>query len=532
MRPPRLSQPAPTILNKMRTRRRTKQRVAVATLAIVASFVCLSIKNRSSTTIGHRHNDRLALSLPTEANSHNSSSSHRQLQANVPTQPYSVDNLLSSLEAFRRYGIFIFYYNPRNDEFLALQRVHDPPNGVTERLNKVMKLLTMELRQNFPNRFMGKKSEEFMVLISVADFPSLREECFPSRNNGVKNCAVDAFSPILQFGSIFTEKSILPTLMAMPMGPHIHCFLQWQNSRTVCDDLIPDYHENDVKWQDLIPQVAWRGTDFEFLPMLYPHLRQPDYEMLSSHANNGDSQEAVIDEMLRDWDNLYPRWRGMALTAQAELEASKQAKNDKTPPWINTKFTHWTENHHSHLTTEGEYYNNFEKMGIHAIGEYMDKKDLAKFRYQIDYGGGGGTTWKGTLEKLAMPGVLMHHTTATRDWFHEEMIPWGHYIPISEDLSNLRLAFEWAEAFPGAAERIATAGTEFVHAMGTEEVFGQMYDKYLTQPMGNIIDAFQPSQGSTVFSDDGKVMINGAEFKEMWRCIGTENDMNCQQLHE
>eukprot|EP00970_Alexandrium_tamarense_P013521 scaffold3469_cov211-Alexandrium_tamarense.AAC.10 len=59
-----------------------------------------------------------------------------------------------------------------------------------------------------------------------------------------------------------------------------------------------------------------------------------------------------------------------------------------------------------------------------------------------------------------------------------------------------------------------------------------MYDKYLTQPMGNIIDAFQQSQGSTVFSDDGKVMINGAEFKEMWRCIGTENDMNCQQLHE
>jgi hypothetical protein len=51
---------------------------------------------------------------------------------------------------------------------------------------------------------------------------------------------------------------------------------------------------------------------------------------------------------------------------------------------------------------------------------------------------GGGTTWSGTVTKLSMPGVLFHHETPTRDWYHEEMEPWKHHIPVNWDLTDLR----------------------------------------------------------------------------------------------
>lgn len=80
-----------------------------------------------------------------------------------------------------------------------------------------------------------------------------------------------------------------------------------------------------------------------------------------------------------------------------------------------------------------------------------------------------GTTWSGTLEKMAMPGVLFHHETPTKvkkiifilycitlqrfltsqfptkDYIHDRMKAWVHYVPIQEDLSDLYEKYQWAE---------------------------------------------------------------------------------------
>jgi len=77
-------------------------------------------------------------------------------------------------------------------------------------------------------------------------------------------------------------------------------------------------------------------------------------------------------------------------------------------------------------------------------------------------GGGGVTTWFGTLDKLGMPGLLFHHETSAKDNFHDEILPWIHYIPINEDLSDLKEKFDWAEANSDEARRISEAGTEYV----------------------------------------------------------------------
>jgi hypothetical protein len=73
---------------------------------------------------------------------------------------------------------------------------------------------------------------------------------------------------------------------------------------------------------------------------------------------------------------------------------------------------------------------------------------MATYKYQVDFGGAGGTSWEGTIEKLAMPGLLFRHETPAKDWFNDEELAWKHYVPISTDLSDLRKRFDWAEAHP------------------------------------------------------------------------------------
>ena len=102
-----------------------------------------------------------------------------------------------------------------------------------------------------------------------------------------------------------------------------------------------------------------------------------------------------------------------------------------------------------------------------------------------------GTTWTGTIEKLALPGVLFHHVTPTKDWFHDHLVPWVHYIPVAVDLSDLRAKFEWAESHPEETRRIAEAGTEFARRMGSLDGYAQLYQEHIVHPLGNIITAYK-----------------------------------------
>ena len=56
----------------------------------------------------------------------------------------------------------------------------------------------------------------------------------------------------------------------------------------------------------------------------------------------------------------------------------------------------------------------------------MSLPGLAQYKYHINPGGGGGSTWSGTIVKLAMPGLLFHHyLTPTKDYFHDWLVPWN-----------------------------------------------------------------------------------------------------------
>jgi hypothetical protein len=100
------------------------------------------------------------------------------------------------------------------------------------------------------------------------------------------------------------------------------------------------------------------------------------------------------------------------------------------------------------------------KMSITSLSVMM-LAEMSQYRYQLDLGGAGCTTWTGTLEKLVMPGLLFHHVTPATDWFYPQPIAWKYFVAVRADLEDLRERFEWAEGRPEEAERIAQAGTAF-----------------------------------------------------------------------
>ncbi|EEH51341.1 uncharacterized protein MICPUCDRAFT_54474 [Micromonas pusilla CCMP1545] len=69
-----------------------------------------------------------------------------------------------------------------------------------------------------------------------------------------------------------------------------------------------------------------------------------------------------------------------------------------------------------------------------------------------------------------MPGVLLHHETSMKDSYHDYLTPWTHYVPVRNDLSDLREKVEWCEANDAKAREISANGAKFVEAFRTPEV--------------------------------------------------------------
>ena len=118
---------------------------------------------------------------------------------------------------------------------------------------------------------------------------------------------------------------------------------------------------------------------------------------------------------------------------------------------------------------------------------------MSKYKYQIDFGGAGGTSWTGTLTKLVMPGLLLHHETPTMDWFFDEMKPWYHYVPVRTDLSDLKDRFEWAESHPTEARQIAQQGTNFSRWFFSNTKMQNEYET-LCDTLANVVDAYDSEE--------------------------------------
>ena len=76
-------------------------------------------------------------------------------------------------------------------------------------------------------------------------------------------------------------------------------------------------------WDKLIPQVLWRGTDFAYLHLKHPEMRPPNYKQdilpFEGEVHPTDGRWA-INALYRMGETLLPRWKGVLLTSEAEIE--------------------------------------------------------------------------------------------------------------------------------------------------------------------------------------------------------------------
>ena len=285
---------------------------------------------------------------------------------------------------------------------------------------------------------------------------------------------------MLQFGSVFREH--FPSMIAMPLPvrPHMPCFDEWQEGGTLCRDLQPmmgladppppssnngalmgaDKLRHDIKggmpfgeelgiiisssddrgddssyWDALIPQVIWRGTDFNYLHTMYHEMRSPEYRLDiaprvseipgGGFANEYEKRRWAIQKLWEMGDGLLlPRWRGVLLTSEAELEAAAMememqqrgrngggvgggGRDDAILPWANIKFATANVNGIKTPASQCEEYLKLQELGISAIGEYVSMVEQARYKYHIDLGGGGGYDVDGHHRKIGHAGTAL-----------------------------------------------------------------------------------------------------------------------------
>lgn len=107
---------------------------------------------------------------------------------------------------------------------------------------------------------------------------------------------------------------------------------------------------------------------------------------IETFAQGDNTPESLVMELFDHWKELSPRWRAIALSAQAELY---------NETWIDAKFVG---------PIRDTAHEKFREHGVTvAADEHMEADKMSHYKYQLDLGGGGGTSWRGTLTKLEMP---------------------------------------------------------------------------------------------------------------------------------
>lgn len=366
------------------------------------------------------------------------------IQSRIP--PYSIKSMVANVEMGTITPWRVMIYDPSEDVFLTytIASKNDPGimklGGRYNRGRVILPILMNALWSVGEKRFQ-RNQPLFQMLVSDADFTYYK--C----TLGGQSCNTSDFAASLHFGTAFKDTSILPTVQLFPHPIYLSCVREWTLNKTTpgCAYWQLPYRE-DLSWKDLKPQLVWRGSLYGFL------------DTVGVEYFNMRNETSIPSRRFRPRDTAV------------RMSKSVVAKNGT---WLDVQGS--------------------RKVSITPY-------EMAENKYQIDLGGAGGTTWKGTLEKLAMPGLLFHHETPAKDWFYDELVPWKHYVPVRTDLTDLREKFEWAEANEDKAQEIAKEATLFVRRLFANRSLQRHHETYFGENLVNFMKAYRGSHNETVSS--------------------------------
>lgn len=372
----------------------------------------------------------------------------------------------------------------------------------------------------YPGR-LAKGQKPFSVLFITSDAPFT--PCLDEKFAAEKCPTMRAWSPIFAFGSAPRDWTVIPSLVRAPLVTLTDCYVDRirENATAMRErgekyDVTPScgflnyvpegkkyaemarcvalsqsgacapyqrglftigaVNKNETsayEWEHLIPKVFWRGNDFEFLwSRVYREGTGKSDEALRAAANapTPEARRQVMMECMTD-DRCGPRVKAVFMSIL-------------DPDFIDAKYFDWGNFTGS---SSPDRQRNGKALGVDAAVRVTEEQ-LGKYKYQIDIGGAGGTTYTGTISKLSMPGVLLHHETATVDSYHHSLIPWVHYVPVSSDLSDLRERVRWIEEHPEKAKQISDEGTRWTRWFRNVTVLLEYNKATLVKPLAAVVD--------------------------------------------
>jgi hypothetical protein len=282
-------------------------------------------------------------------------------------KPYSQEHISLAAPNMKHVHPRLLVFNGANFEVYNLNhndvhyRLNDP---YSRRGLKAIPLLVHALTQLQPDRF-EPGQPVFQLLFSDSD--SMSSPCV----NSDSNCPVEDFSPWLLFGSGPANSSEMPTVRTFPHWFYLSCLYEYRiNNAEDCE--WAEAIDRTLSWDDLLPTLIWRGSDFGFSHN-YNEFKFPGVKLID--LANLTTRNETVQALLQRWDYLTPRWRGVALSADAELKGES---------WIDNKFVH------SRIGDASVHQAFIDRDVLVEAPSHMTSVEMGKFKYQIDYGGGGG----------------------------------------------------------------------------------------------------------------------------------------------
>jgi len=196
-----------------------------------------------------------------------------------------------------------------------------------------------------------------------------------------------------------------------PRQPHFAYCFDDDNSHTIA---IPDF----IFWD-------WHEVGIE------------DYEKTRSDILVASRQEPVDPRLF---------WIGNPETHPTRKMFLSLATTDRR---IDARGMRWVE------PTNGTGITRLETKG----SSYVSLSDHCRYRYLLDLQGAG---YSGRVKLLLLTGrTLFIQQRCWKEYFYFWLKLYEHYLPVREDLSDLRQQIDWAEANPNQAQAIAASGQKF-----------------------------------------------------------------------
>lgn len=339
------------------------------------------------------------------------------------------------------------------------------------------------IRKYYPQRI-SPTSRPFDIFYTIRDEPLTK--CFESKYNA-KHCRSETLAPVFAFGSSPKNTSRIPFLRSATLSVLAQCLdedgvlrdsgavitettrfdkcelLSMDGTGIFKKENMPD--QSEYEWSALYDKAIWRGSDYPYLSPAVSSTAAPWSDPFVHSIELAGDKSAKMKEILAGHE-VGPRFRAVLMSFLH-------------PNVIDAKFF-------NHRPIGGSLEQTRHRMGFSAE-QMMNLETLGRYKYQLDLGGAGGTTWRGILPKLAMPGVLFHHETPMRDSFYGKITPWKHYLPLDEDLGNFFQLIEWVKRHPDEAKKISATATKWVEDFTT--VASQLRHNYeaLVVPLGEAL---------------------------------------------